>query len=107
MDANATHDKPSKTRYGSAKHETFLWSKSDAATNDDLFAGSYAEFQRGPIANDTSKQPVTSQRFSASQTNAAFSAKISAHDRNKRYQKAWDLRKKESAANRVSLYRKY
>eukprot|EP01083_Nonionella_stella_P007613 21942_1 len=101
-------DKPTKTRYGSAKHETFVWSKPDDVDNADLFAGSYAELDTNkPKRIEILKQPAMSQRFSASQNNSAVSARISSHDRNKRYKKAWDLRKKESAANSVSLYRKY
>ena len=50
-------DKPERSRYGSGKNQTFIWSQANFDVDGDnkenkdvqeLFAGSYADFERGP-----------------------------------------------------------
>ena len=109
-------DAPETGGYGSGKNQTFLWTQNVVSSLEDdgndglqeLFAGSYAEFQQGPKPKKLRiVQPTMSDRFSGKSTRKRLSSRINRYDINKRNAKAFDALKRESAANSVSLYRKY
>ena len=72
----------------------------------ELFAGSFAEFEQGPRPKKLRiVQPTMSNRFSGRSTRKRLSSRINRYDISKRNAKAFDDLRRESAANSVSLYR--